>query len=143
VIRAPIDEVFSFFRDPLNLEAITPSWLGFAFTRTPPPLQEGVRIDYRLRLAGVPFRWRTRIAVWEPPLRFVDVQELGPYALWEHTHLFEPIDAGVLMTDAVRYSLPLGPLGRVAHWLAVRAALARIFDYRFEAVRARFASGSL
>jgi ligand-binding SRPBCC domain-containing protein len=143
VIRAPIDEVFAFFQDPLNLESITPSWVGFAFTRPPPPLQEGARIEYRLRLAGLPLRWRTCITVWEPPLRFVDVQERGPYAFWEHTHLFESIDTGVLMTDAVCYTLPLGPLGRVAHWLAVRAALARIFDYRFDAVRAHFASGNV
>jgi ligand-binding SRPBCC domain-containing protein len=96
---------------------------------------EGARIDYRIRLAGVPVRWRTRVRVWEPGVRFVDCQERGPYALWEHEHLFEPLPGAVLMTDRVRYALPLGVLGRVAHALAVRAALASIFDHRYQRIR--------
>jgi hypothetical protein len=32
-------------------------------------------------------------------------------------------------------ALPFGPLGLVAHALAVRAALAAIFDYRFDRIR--------
>jgi ligand-binding SRPBCC domain-containing protein len=76
--------------------------------------------------------------VWDPPHRFVDVQERGPYRLWEHTHRFEPTGNAVRMTDQVRYALPLGLLGRVAHVVAVRSALRRIFDYRFARVRDRF-----
>jgi ligand-binding SRPBCC domain-containing protein len=96
------------------------------------------RIDYRLRLAGLPVRWRTRVVVWDPPRGFVDVQERGPYALWEHTHRFRPCDGGVLMSDSVRYALPLGVLGQLAHALAVKAALADVFDYRFARIRALF-----
>ena len=69
---------------------------------------------------------------------FVDRQERGPYRLWEHTHRFEPTGNAVRMTDQVRYALPLGLLGRVAHVVAVRSALRRIFDYRFARVRDRF-----
>jgi ligand-binding SRPBCC domain-containing protein len=69
--------------------------------------------------------------------RFVDLQERGPYALWEHMHRFQPCDAGVLMRDLVRYALPLGAVGALAHF-AVRASLAAIFDYRFERIRERF-----
>ncbi len=69
------------------------------------------------------------------------MQESGPYALWEHTHRFAPHDDGVLMQDVVRYALPLGPLGGVAHALAVRASLAAIFDYRFAEIRRHFDAG--
>jgi ligand-binding SRPBCC domain-containing protein len=139
-IPASLPEVFGFFAEAANLEIITPPWLGFRI-RTPPPIEMATdrRIDYTLRLAGAPVRWRTRIRCWEPPFRFVDVQERGPYALWEHTHLFREIGAGVLMTDVVRYGLPMGPLGALAHALAVRASLASIFDYRFRRVREIFA----
>jgi ligand-binding SRPBCC domain-containing protein len=128
--------VFDFFSRAENLGRITPPWLHFRF-RTPLPVEMrvGARIEYTLHLVGVPLRWCTRIAVWEPERRFVDEQERGPYALWEHSHLFEPTGPGVLMTDRVRYALPLGRLGRVAHALAVRAALAAIFDFRFRQVR--------
>ena len=38
------------------------------------------------------------------------------------------------MTDQVRYALPLGVLGVVAHGLVVRGTLARIFDYRARSI---------
>ena len=38
------------------------------------------------------------------------------------------------MRDIVHYALPLGWLGRLAHTLLVQRDLARIFDYRREAV---------
>lgn len=138
--RLPVslDQVFAFFSDAANLDAITPPWLGFRFvTPLPIAMQEDARIEYRLRLAGVPLRWHTRIVRWEPPHGFLDVQESGPYALWEHHHQFAACDGGVLMRDLVRYALPLGPLGTLAHPL-VRASLAAIFDFRFDRIRERF-----
>jgi ligand-binding SRPBCC domain-containing protein len=133
------ERVFSFFADAANLEALTPPWLGFRIlSPLPIAMRDDARIEYSIRLAGVPLRWRTRIARWDPPNGFIDVQQSGPYALWEHTHSFTTCGAGVRMTDVVRYALPLGPLGGVAHALAVRAALAAIFDYRFAKIRTLF-----
>jgi ligand-binding SRPBCC domain-containing protein len=132
LLAAPPDEVFPFFGDARNLEAITPPWLGFRVV-TPEPIEmgPGTLIEYRLELHAVPIRWRTTIAVWEPPRRFVDVQLSGPYAMWHHTHDFEPAPGGgTLMRDTVRYALPFGPLGAIAHRLLVRRDLARIFDFR-------------
>jgi len=141
LLPAPLPRVVAFFADAANLDFLTPPWLRFRIaTPLPIGMQADARIDYRLRLAGVPVRWRTRIAKWDPPHGFVDVQERGPYALWEHTHRFRAVDGGVLMADVVRYALPLGPLGGLAHALGVRTALAAIFDYRFARVRERFGS---
>ena len=138
-IPASVEPVFEFFSRAENLEILTPPWLGFRIlTPLPVGMGAGTRIEYRIRLALLPVRWVTRISVWEPPHRFVDVQERGPYRLWEHTHRFTADGDGVRMTDEVRYALPLGGLGRLTHALAVRPALRRIFDYRFARVRARF-----
>ena len=136
-ISRSLSETFDFFARAENLGRITPPWLHFRIrSQLPIQMRVGARIDYTIRLAGIPLRWRTRIAAWEPERRFVDVQERGPYALWEHTHLFEPRKSGVLMTDSVRYALPLGWLGRITNAVAVRFALASIFDYRFQTIRA-------
>ena len=130
------EDVFPFFADARNLERITPGWLGFRVLTPGVEMRAGALIEYRLRLHGVPLRWRTRIEVWEPPHRFVDRQLSGPYRLWHHTHTFEPDGAGgTVMRDVVRYALPLGPLGALAHRLFVRRDLARIFDFRHAAVR--------
>lgn len=133
-IERPVDEVFAFYADAGNLEAVTPPFLHFRIlTPLPIAMHEGARIDYALSLWGVPVRWRTRIARWEPGVAFVDEQEAGPYAHWRHLHAFEPQGRATLMRDVVDYREPLGPLGRVAHGLFVRRALERIFDYRRDA----------
>ncbi|MGI8622701.1 MAG: SRPBCC family protein [Solirubrobacteraceae bacterium] len=126
------EDVFGFFADAGNLEAITPPWLHFEIV-TPHPVEmgRGTLLEYALRLHGLPIDWLTRIEVWEPGVRFVDQQLRGPYALWHHTHEFEATgDGGTLMRDTVRYALPGGPLGELAHGLVVRRDLARIFDFR-------------
>jgi ligand-binding SRPBCC domain-containing protein len=138
-IAAPPEEVFPFFEDAHNLEAITPPFLGFrVVTPAPIEMREGARIEYRLRLHGIPLRWRTRIELFDPPQVFVDAQTAGPYRLWHHTHVFEPDGrGGTIMRDRVRYALPFGPLGAVAHLLFVRRDLRRIFDFRQQTVARR------
>lgn len=130
------EEVFPFFADAFNLEAITPPLLRFrVITPAPIPMGFGTLIQYRLRLHGVPVGWTTLIQAWEPGRRFVDVQLAGPYALWHHTHEFEPLPGGrTRMTDTVRYALGLGPLGELAHRLLVRRDVEAIFDHRREAL---------
>jgi ligand-binding SRPBCC domain-containing protein len=138
-VEVPVDLAFAFYGNSDNLEPLTPPWLHFQVT-TPRPLvlEAGALLDYRLKLHGVPVRWTTLIETWEPPLRFVDSQAKGPYALWEHTHLFEPDgESATIIHDHVRYAIPLGPLGAIAHRLFVRRDLERIFDYRRDAVAAR------
>ena len=125
-------DVFRFFSDAGNLEAITPPSLRFSIV-TPRPIEmrAGALIEYRLRLRGLPISWLTRIEEWEPGVRFVDMQLRGPYALWHHTHTFEPDGPGAtLMRDTVRYALGGGPLGAIPHALFVRGELEAIFDYR-------------
>lgn len=131
LIARPRHDVFAFFEDAKNLERITPPFLRFRIA-TPRPITmgEGTFIDYRLRLFGVPFAWRTRIELYEPERRFVDVQLRGPYRLWRHTHTFEDVAGGTLVRDRVEYELPLGPLGAAVRAIFVRRTLDRIFDYR-------------
>ena len=137
-LARPLGEVFDFFSNAGNLEAITPPELRFqVLTREPIAMQVGTRIDYRLHLYAVPFTWRTRITCWEPGERFVDEQESGPFRLWIHEHRFEAISpTSTRIRDEVQYGLPFEPVGRIAHPL-VRAKLDRIFAYREERVRAR------
>jgi ligand-binding SRPBCC domain-containing protein len=135
VLPADRDEVFAFFGDAFNLEAITPPWLGFRVL-TPGPIEmgPGTLIEYRLKLHRLRVDWLTRVEIWEPGRRFVDTQLRGPYRLWRHTHFFEDHRGGTRVRDCVSYELPLGPLGELARMLFVRRDLERIFDYRHTAV---------
>jgi ligand-binding SRPBCC domain-containing protein len=127
----PIEEVFRFFQSPENLARITPSRLNFRLlTPSPITMKEGALIDYTIAWLGVPVRWTTMITHYEPPYKFVDQQIKGPYSLWHHTHIFVEHDGTTEMTDEVRYVLPFGFLGDVAHALVVQRQLNDIFDYR-------------
>ena len=123
-----IDVVFSFFSDARNLELITPPMLSFS-TLTPSPIvmKVGALIDYRLKIRGLPLRWRTEITAWDPPHRFEDTQLKGPYRQWIHEHLFFKDGDGTRMEDIVRYKV-LG--GRLVNRLFVAPDVLRIFSYR-------------
>ncbi len=135
-VPAPRDQVFEFFSNPENLERLTPDWLRFRIL-TPRPIEvrAGTIIDYRLRIHGLPVRWRSEITRWEPPYRFVDEQLRGPYRTWIHLHTFEEDNGGTLIGDEVSY-WPLG--GRLIDWLFVRRDVKRIFRYRTDVLRKLF-----
>lgn len=134
-IDLPRQDVFEFFADAGNLERITPPELNFhIITPQPIDIKQGTLIDYKLKMRGIPIKWRTEISVWEPPFRFVDQQLRGPYNQWIHTHTFTELSpTQTLMEDEVRYRLPLEPLGDIAHFM-VRRELDYIFDYRQKVV---------
>lgn len=132
-----LERAFGFFADPGNLARITPPWLGFRIlTPLPVTMALGLRLDYRVRVLGIPMRWRSLISVYEPPLVFRDVQLSGPYRRWEHTHRFREVDGGTLVLDRVVYEMPLGPVGALVHAALVRRRLEQIFDYRQERIAA-------
>ncbi len=138
-VDRPIAEVFQFFSDAGNLERITPPWLRFhILTPRPIRMEPGALIDYRIRLKGLSVPWRSRIAVWEPPARFVDEQLRGPYRLWEHTHEFSSVADGTIVRDVVRYGMHGGWAGDVIQRAIVARDVARIFDYRRRALASIF-----
>jgi ligand-binding SRPBCC domain-containing protein len=133
----PRDEVFAFFSDAANLDLITPPWLSFhTVTDGPIHMQAGTLIDYKMRIRGVPIRWRTKITAWEPPRRFVDEQPRGPYRLWMHEHAFEQRDGGTVVHDQVRFAVFLD---FIVYPMLVRRDVDRIFAYRAEKSREEFA----
>jgi ligand-binding SRPBCC domain-containing protein len=133
------ETIWPFFCDAQNLEAVTPQFLGFRVLGvSTPTIGAGTLIEYRLTLNGMPLNWQTRIDAWDPPRRFVDVQQKGPYALWHHAHDFIPMAAGTLMRDTVRYRLPAGWLGALAGGWKVASDLERIFEYRSRKIDERF-----
>jgi ligand-binding SRPBCC domain-containing protein len=138
-IRRDVTEVFPFFSDAKNLERITPPWLSFHLLGSiDMEMREGTHIQYRLKLHGLPVKWKSRIDRWESGKMFRDIQVEGPYRRWEHEHRFISVGGGTLIKDSVRYKLPFGAFGEAlaGHWVArdVRA----IFAYRRKAIEEIF-----
>ena len=135
-LPVPREKVFPFFADARNLEVITPPWLNFnVLTPGHIEMHVGAIIDYRLRVHGVPVRWRTEITGWNPPFSFCDEQRRGPYRLWRHTHTFEEKNGSTLCRDEVVYADPGGAL---VNWLFVRHDVKKIFAYRAAVLQRNF-----
>ena len=137
IVKMPLRQCWDFFSDPRNLEKLTPPSLGFRVrSELPPKVYPGLMIAYRVSpLLGVPMSWLTEIVQVEEPYYFVDEQRVGPYRLWHHEHHFREISPGeVEVRDLIHYIPPLGPLGSIINALAIRPQLARIFDFRAEAL---------
>ena len=137
-LPSPRGRVFDFFADPKNLQRITPDWLQFEITSNPKlGISQGTVLEYRLKLRGIPLRWRSEIAVWEPPRRFVDRQVKGPYSLWVHEHTFVEEKGGTKVGDHVEYAAVGGPL---VQKFFIAPDLEKIFAYRKRVLEKIFAA---
>ncbi len=135
IISRPLAEVFSFFEKPENLARLTPAKLNFKILNPAPILMhEGARIDYSIRLMGLPVRWTTLITLYDPPRMFIDEQVRGPYRIWHHRHEFREHPLGTAMSDEVRYAISFGLFGELARMIYVRGQIEAIFDARRAAI---------
>jgi len=131
VIKRPLNEVFDFFSKAENLNLLTPPALQFKIlTPLPIKMAAGAIIDYRIKLNGIPFNWKTEICEWKVNEYFVDQQIEGPYLIWHHTHSFKAIPEGTEMTDEVKYLSPGWILEPIIQALFIKSKVESIFDYR-------------
>lgn len=136
-IPASIEQVWDFISSPGNLKKITPEYMGFDITSgdLPEKMHPGMIISYKVSpVAGIKSTWVTEITHVRENEYFVDEQRIGPYSMWHHEHIIEPVENGVLMTDIVSYKPPLGFFGAIANKLIIQKKLKEIFDYRTKAV---------
>ena len=107
-------------------------------------MRTGAIIDYEVRIHGIPLRWRSEIADWNPPHRFVDIQLKGPYAYWHHTHSFTESNGGTLVADDIQYAVPMSwmPGVSLVERFFVTPELERIFSHRRTALDAAFGLSS-
>ena len=130
-VPSRVAQVFDFFSEARNLETLTPPWLNFKIVDTTSgPIHEGTLIRYRLRVRGLPIRWKTLIKTWNPNVEFVDQMLKGPYQTWDHTHTFHAVAGGVLVSDRVFYRLPMGIFGNLVAAIWVNRDIKKIFNFR-------------
>ena len=130
----PREAIAAFHADPRVLEWLSPPAKKVRIVERPATIGSGARIVLEAAPFGVRVTWVSRIEAWEPPFRFVDVQEKGPFRRWRHEHLFEE---GALV-DRVDYEVPLALAGgRLVDLAFVRPDLRRMFRFRHQATAQR------
>ncbi len=150
-IAVPLDRVFRFVSDPMNLPRLMPPELDAEIRSIerpassgearahgePAPAGVGTEITLSVRLAPpLPLRttWVARIVELEPNHHFTDVQVKGPFRHWRHRHGFEPAplagEDGTLVQDDLEYDVGFGKLGdALSRWL-VAGRIRQTFEER-------------
>ena len=147
-VAFPVERVFAFFCDPANLPPLMPDWQRARIDHraliapippgvNPKAAGEGSRLTITFRaIPFLPIRltWLALISEFQWNDHFCDEQTRGPLAYWKHCHHIsaETRDgiAGSLVTDKLTYALPLGPLGDLANFVAIRFQMKATFAFR-------------
>lgn len=124
-----VDDVFTWHTRPGALERLTPPWQPTRVLARDGGL-DGGRAVLGVGFGPLTLRWTARHRDFVAGRQFVDEQTAGPFHRWVHTHRFTAAPAGCSVEDEVDYELPLGPLGRAVGAAAMRARLARLFEFR-------------
>ncbi len=136
-----LEQAWSFFSRPENLQAITPDFMNFRILSDIKgrEMYEGMIINYTVSpLLGIPLRWTTEITHCKPMSYFIDEQRSGPFALWHHEHHFEATPHGVRMTDRLSYALGFGWMGEWVNKFMIGNRIEAIFAHREEVLKSKF-----
>ncbi len=124
-------ELFAWHARPGAFERLVPPWQRFEVAGGSTAVEDGSRLELVMRKGPLRFRWLAEHRDVRPGAGFADVQVRGPFALWRHEHLFEPVPGGgSLLRDRIRYRPPGGALGRLLARPMLRQDLERTFRYR-------------
>lgn len=143
LLPVSIDKAWDFFSSAKNLARITPPEMDFKILSNldEKEIYEGMLIDYIVKpVFGIPLKWQTEIFKVNKPHSFTDRQLKGPYKIWEHTHTFISQDNGTLIRDEIKYQIPFGIVGQLAHSVFVREKVKDIFRFREKALNKIFGS---
>jgi uncharacterized protein (TIGR01777 family) len=130
-IESSAQDLYAWHARPGAFPRLSPPWQQVRLLAGSTGLREGSRVV--LELKSGPFRkiWKAEHRNVRPGLGFQDVQLEGPFARWEHTHEFSPVnDTSSELRDRISYQLPAGTIGNLAGKNFVRGQLERVFTYR-------------
>jgi ligand-binding SRPBCC domain-containing protein len=97
---------------------------------------DGARVELAIGPPIFGLRWSAEHNSYIKNRQFRDIQVRGPFARWEHTHIFEADGPDACyLEDRIEYALPLGFLGRWLLGAFIERKLQRLFEYRHRVTR--------
>lgn len=139
-IPAPCRFVWDWHVRPGALPRLNPPWVEVEFDKAE-GIHDGAETVLYPKIGPVKVKWVARHKDYIDGRQFHDSTIEGPMSKWEHTHKFDSIpqdpeseadttSGSMRMTDHVEYTMPMGPLGSIAHGLFAERDIHRMFDYR-------------
>jgi ligand-binding SRPBCC domain-containing protein len=132
-INAPIDRCFllsthvELAAQALRMPAVKGRTEGMA--------RRGDRVSWGGRRFGLRRIHESEITRYERPVFFQDTMVRGRFKRLEYDHQFVEIDGQTLLTDKVRFSMPLGWVGRAVGKRVVVPRVARLLRRRLEILK--------
>lgn len=135
-IHAPVSTVFAWHAKDGAINRLTPPWAPVSLvSKKGRGIDKGVDVTFKIKRFGVPMTWQARHIDYKENAMFRDAQVKGPFAGWEHTHLFHEKSKDLtVMEDQVRFRLPFGIFSLPFYKYAQRQ-LERIFFYRHQVLK--------
>ena len=129
-VPVPVDQLFSWHENPGAFERLTPPFDPVTIKKRKGGI-DGGEVHIQMNLGPVPLTWVAKHHDYIKNKQFLDQQVSGPFASWEHQHLFEKIDAkSSKLIDEIDYKLPFGTLGNVFGGAFTRQKIDQMFAYR-------------
>lgn len=128
------ERLFAYHARPGALGRLLPPFQP-ARVEEPGGITEGERVVLRMGPGPFSIRWVAEHRDYVEGERFTDDQVSGPFAVWSHTHSFQPHDHDPdlsVLEDRVEYAPPLGALGRAVGGRPIANLLERMFRFRHE-----------
>lgn len=134
-VRAPLEAVWEFHSSAKALDVLTPPGRKLTPMTDDLEVRNGALHVFRVSLGPVSMVWKARISEVNPPHCFVDTAEASPFAAWSHRHEFFADGDETIVRDTIRYRMPFGPLGAIAHALFAKRDLEKLFAFRHAATK--------
>jgi uncharacterized protein len=134
-VKLPVSaaEAFAWHERLGALERLIPPWDQVTINRRDVGVADGAEVELVAKIGPLRKIWLARHFGYDPPLAFRDRQVSGPFAHWEHAHVFEPGDAShSVLKDEIQYQVPAGWFGQQLGGRIVRNKLAQMFAYRHQ-----------
>ncbi|MBJ09623.1 MAG: TIGR01777 family protein [Euryarchaeota archaeon] len=129
-VPVPVDQLFSWHENPGAFERLTPPFEPVKVKKRKGGI-DGGEVHLQMNLGPIPLPWVARHHDYIKNEQFLDEQVSGPFASWNHAHLFEKInDESSKLTDEIDYKLPFGTIGKTFGGAFAEQKIKQMFAYR-------------
>ncbi len=116
---------------PGDFGRINPPWETAKIIKKAKAIENNLEEHIQIQMGPFKKLWIARYHDVVKDEKFCDLQVKGPFAYWDHHHLFQSAgDGKARLLDQIQYREPLGKIGQFLVGKMISRQLTRMFNYR-------------